>query len=127
MHKFITIAFLLLAPSLATAQGLDDCSGPIYERINVGTSGDSTIVTAVTGKKIRVLSFVLGAAAAVTARMESGAGGDALTGRIALTDSLIWQIDCTHGCFETNAGETLNLESGGAVDIDGHLTYALCN
>jgi len=47
-------------------------------------SGDTSLVAAVTGKKIRVISFMLVGGGAATARFESGAGGTALTGQMLL-------------------------------------------
>ena len=45
--------------------------------ISGATSGNNTLVAAVTGKKIKVLGLVLCAASAVDVRLESGAGGTA--------------------------------------------------
>lgn len=131
MRKLLLL-FLLL-PQIAFAQGLDDCSGPQFEVIDDATSGNNTIVAAVASKRIRVLSYVLVPAADVVVRFESGAGGTALTGQMTLLaeDGVVGpsslSADCTHGCFETAAGSLLNLELSGAVSVDGHLTYALCN
>ena len=126
------LLLLLLLPTLVLAEGLDDCSGPLFEVIDDATSGNNTIVAAVTGKKIRVLSYAIVPAADVVVRFESGAGGTALTGQMTLLaqDGVVSQelsVDCQHGCFETASGALLNLELSGAVSVDGHLTYALCN
>lgn len=96
-----------------------------YAVIDHASSGDNTIVAAQgVGKKIRVLSYALVAAGAVTARFESGAGGTALTGQMSLAAngglSCAWNEG---GWFETGANALLNLELGGAVSVDGHLSY----
>ena len=95
-----------------------------YKVIDHATSGDNTIVAAVTGKKIRVLAITLVSAGTVTARFESGAGGTALTGQMTLAVNSGFSISCGQlGCFETAAGSLLNLELSGAVSVDGFLTY----
>lgn len=95
-----------------------------YAVIDAATSGDNTIVAAVTGKKIRVLSYVLVSAGTVTARFESGAGGTALTGQMTMA------VNTNHvapfspvGHFQTAEGALLNLELSGAVSVDGYLVY----
>tara|TARA_R110002126_G_scaffold144495_1_gene290586 strand:+ start:850 stop:1197 length:348 start_codon:yes stop_codon:yes gene_type:complete len=93
--------------------------------INVAGSGDNTIVTAVTGKKIRVLALSLTPAAAVTARFESAAGGTALTGAMELGAKVNLVLDYNPvGWFETTAGALLNLELSGAISVDGLIVYA---
>lgn len=95
-----------------------------YAVIDHATSGDNTLVAAVTGKKIRVLSYVLVASGAVTVRFESGASGTALTGQMSLAaNGGISAPFNENGYFETAAGVLLNLELGGAVSVDGHLSY----
>lgn len=95
-----------------------------YAAIDVASSGDNTLVAAVAGKKIRVLSLYLVAAGAVTVRFESGAGGAALTGQssLAANGGLVLPFNAD-GWFETAAATILNLELGGAVSVDGCLTY----
>ena len=94
--------------------------------IDAASSGDNTLVAAVTGKKIRVHSCVLiMTGTAVTIRFESGAGGTALTGQ--MTPSQGGGFVLPHnpvGWFETVAGELLNLELGGAQSADGVLNYS---
>lgn len=102
-------------------------SSPVvkFAVIDAASSGDNTLVAAVTGKKIRVLSAVLVASNAVTVRFESGAGGTALTGQMVLTnpsDGFTLPFSPC-GWFQTAAGSLLNLELSGAVSVDGCLTY----
>lgn len=104
-----------------------------FAAVNVASSGNNTVVAAVAGKKIRVLSYTLVPTADVVVRFESGAGGDAMTGQIPLLEedglvTSILNLNCApYGCFETDAGDLLNLELGGAVSVDGHLTYVECD
>ena len=100
-------------------------TGPVkFAVIDAATSGDNTLVAAVTGKKIRVLSLFLVASAAVTVRFESGAGGTALTGQMNLIANTGFVLDFSAvGHFETASNTLLNLELSGAVSVDGSLVY----
>lgn len=95
-----------------------------YAVIDHATLGDNTIVAAVTGKKIRVLAVFLVAAAAVTIRFESGAGGTALTGQMVLAANGGFTLPFNpEGWFETAAAALLNLELSAAASVDGALAY----
>ena len=92
--------------------------------VAASSSGDNTLVAAVAGKKIRVLSCVLIAAGAVTTRFESGASGTAMTGQMSLAANGGFTLPYNpHGWFDTTAGELLNLELGGAVSVAGVVVY----
>jgi hypothetical protein len=98
-----------------------------YAAISGATSGNNTLVAAVTGKKIRVLAYTLISDSNVDVRFEDGAGGTALTGQMEVGTSsdsggLVVPY-CPVGHFETSAGTLLNLELSGAVQTSGHLTY----
>ena len=95
-----------------------------YAVINAAGSGDNTIVAAVTGKKIRVISLFYMAAGTVNVRFESGAGGTALTGQMEHTAQTGIVLGTNEdGWFETAAGSLLNLELSGAISVDGSLSY----
>ena len=51
-----------------------------FAKIAASSNGNNTLVTAVTGTKIRVLAYNLSAAGAVNAKFQSAAGGTDLTG-----------------------------------------------
>ena len=92
--------------------------------ISAASSGNNTLLAAVTGKKIRVLAYTLLAAGAVVARFEDGAGGTALTGIMTLGTGIPASPALNnHGHFETTAATLLNLELSGAVQVSGHFTY----
>lgn len=108
-------------------------SGPNIKRaaISGATSGDNTLVSAVTGKKIRVLALFLTVADAVTIRFESGAGGTALTGVMTVdhdpatgvtSNPFVLPLNLA-GWFETAAGSLLNMELSGAIQVSGALLY----
>lgn len=108
-------------------QFFDNYSTQVIKRaiIDGATSGDNTLVAAVTGKKIRVLAlFAIMTGTAVTIRFESGAGGTALTGQMQPTQGGGFVLSYNPvGWFETAAGELLNMELSGAQSVDGVLTY----
>lgn len=106
------------------AAEIDVGDGPPKFAVIDATTGDTTIVAAVTGKKIRVLSYVVTAAnSSSTARFESGAGGTSLSGVLRLLNVTAFVAPFNPmGYFETLSGEALSLEVTGG-DVDGHLTY----
>lgn len=97
-----------------------------FAKIDAATSGDNTLVSAVSGKKIRVLAaFFTMTGTAVTIRFESGASGTALTGQMTPSQGQTIVLPFNPlGWFETAAGVLLNLELGDAQSVDGGLVYA---
>lgn len=93
--------------------------------IDAASSGDNTLVAAVTGKKIRVLALAITmTGTAVTIRFEDGAGGTALTGQMQPTQGQTVTLPFNPvGWFETSDATLLNLELGGAQSVDGVLVY----
>lgn len=98
---------------------------PKFAAIDAASSGNNTIVAAVTGKKIRVLAcFLIMTGTAVTIRFESGADGTALTGQMTPSQGGGFVLPFNPvGWFETAASTLLNLELGGAQSVDGSVTY----
>ena len=97
---------------------------PKFAVIDAATSGNNTLVAAVSAKKIRVLSLFLVAAGTVNVRLESGANGTALTGQMSLVAATGFVLPYNPaGWFETASNTLLNLELSGAVSVDGALSY----
>ena len=96
-----------------------------YKAVATSSSGgDKEIVAAVTGKKIRVLSFAFVVSGATDLRFESSAGGAELTGVMSYAaNSGIETHYNPIGHFETVAGQSLSLEQSAAVVTAGLLTY----
>lgn len=97
-------------------------------KISASSSGDNTIVSAVSDKRIRVLKVILMSAGTVNATFQSGAGGTALTGAMPLIANIGFDSGyCPPeaGQFETGVGELLNLSLSGAVGTFGWLIYVL--
>lgn len=89
------------------------------------TATDNTLVAAVTGRRIRVVSCVLVASGgANSVRFESAAGGTALTGVMDLAaDGQLILPQNMAGWFHTVAAELLNLELSAATLVAGVLNY----
>lgn len=87
-------------------------------------SGDTTLVDAVAGHRIRVLSFVLVPTGNQTVQFQSSTTTN-LTGVMTLLAGtpLVEGLQ-REGLFETVAGELLNLETSASTAM-GHLTYCL--
>lgn len=93
--------------------------------IACSSSGDNQIVAAVSGRKIRVLSYLIMASAAVNAKFRSNTTDrtglkyfDAAgAGIVAGFNPLGW--------LAAAAGEDLNLNLSGAVAVGGELQYVL--
>ena len=88
-------------------------------------AGDATLVAAQgAGVKIRVLGFVIVAAAAATVTLQSGTGGTALTGPMTLATGIEVEADIApFGWFETAANALLNLHQTGVVQLSGWLVW----
>jgi hypothetical protein len=97
---------------------------PKFAAINASTSGNNTLVAAVTSKKIRVLALWLTSSGIVNAKFQSGAGGTDLTGlgyEVANTGMVLPLSPV--GWFETAAGVLLNLNLSAAIPVGGSLVY----
>jgi hypothetical protein len=96
-----------------------------YAAVAAAAAGDNTLVAAVTGKRIRVLALALVASGgANSARLESAAGGTALTGVMDIGDNgqLVLPYNPAGWC-QTVAAELLNLELSAATAVAGALAY----
>ncbi len=102
-----------------------------YAPFSVSGAGDNTVVAGVADFKIRVLSYLLAPNGVVDIRWESGTGSVYLTGggtgagRIPLAANEKVQDQDPYGVFETDSGDALNLNTSGAVVINGRVTYVL--
>ncbi len=95
---------------------------PQYALVSTGISGDNTVVAAVAGKKIRVLSYVFISSGTVTAIWQSGATD--ISGPMSfLASTGVSAGYNSKGHFETNAGEALQINQNSTAILGGHLTY----
>lgn len=97
---------------------------PKFAAISGAASGNNTILGAVTGKKIRVVSMFFVCNAAVTVKFKSAEGGSDLTGAMSFAANGGISLPFNPvGWFETAAGELLNMVLGGAQQVSGGFTY----
>lgn len=97
---------------------------PLFGVINTSSSGDTTLVTAVTSKVIRVLSYTLVADGAVAVKFTSGAAGTALTGAMSFAANGGAAVPyCPVGHFQTGTNVALVINLSGAVGVRGHFSY----
>lgn len=99
---------------------------PLYAVINSSSSGDTTLVAAVTSKVIRVLSYTLVAdgPTTVAVKFTSGTAGTALTGAMSFAANGGAAVPyCPAGHFQTATNTALVINLSGAVGVRGHLTY----
>lgn len=97
--------------------------------INAASSGDNTLVAAVTGKRIRVHAYELSASAAANGKFKDGAATD-LTGLIYLAAAgaaadAVERTNDADGLFQTTAGNALVLNLSAAVAVGGWVDYTL--
>lgn len=97
---------------------------PKFAAIAASTSGNNTLVAAVTSKKIRVLAIELMANAAVNGKFQTGADGTDITGLhyLAANGGFVLPFNPI-GWFETAAGALLNLNLSAAIAVGGSLVY----
>ena len=109
----------------ADFQDIRDVQLVKHAKIDAASSGDNTLVAAVTGKKIRGLAaFFTMTGTAVTIRFEDGAGGTALTGQMGPTAGQTITLPFNPvGWFETSDATLLNMELGGSQSGEGALVY----
>lgn len=112
------------SPETSTVYNGTTALTPKFAVVDNATSGDNTLVAAVTGKKIRVHQLALIGSAAVTVRFESGASGTALTGQMQFAANGGFVLPFSPmGWFETASDTLLNMELNGATSVDGVLGY----
>ena len=91
-----------------------------------GDSGANTLIAAVAGRRIRVLSMAMSAAAAVNCKFQSSTTTD-ITGLIYFTTGEL-NVVLPHnpfGWFQTVAGELLGCDLSGAQVVTMQFTYVL--
>lgn len=120
-----------MQPLVAVAHStstMSDGATPLLPRFAViatSSSGNTEIVAATTGKKIRVLAYNY--VANGTANIKWHSGTSTVIGGLGY-----WVVNtgkvvpfCPVGWFETAAGEALNINLSQAVGVGGELAYVL--
>lgn len=93
--------------------------------ISDASSGENTIVSAVTGFRIRVCGIVVNASGTVNLVWRDGASGTDLSGdmNFQAREGYTAFLPPPSFLFETTAGNALILNLSGAVAVDGWITY----
>ncbi len=118
-----------LAPLAELTRPALGISAVQYAAIAADALGANTLVAAVAGERIRVVSLVLVASGgANTAQLQSGAGGLALTGAMDLINNgqLVLPYQAAGWC-ETGAGDLLNLDLSAAALVAGMVGYVMAS
>lgn len=99
----------------------------LHVRLNATADGANTVISAVAGKRIRVLSYALTASAAGTVTLQDSAGSPVVFASFSFpaNGSLSYPGGIYAPAFETDAGVGLVISNGTGVDTLGHLTYQL--
>lgn len=97
-----------------------------HAKIDAAASGDNTLVAvSASTLKIKVLAYTLVTAAAVDVAFRSDT--TAISGLMSFDANSGVSAYCgSIGCTTTAAGEDLNLNLSGAVQVSGTLTYVEC-
>ena len=94
-----------------------------YAFLDATDSGDTELVAAVTGKKIRVLRCIFIATTAVTAKLRSATTPITAGFPLGATAGFVMSSDDSYGWCETVAGQALNVNLGAAVATGVNVVY----
>ncbi len=97
---------------------------PKFAIITASSSGATTVVAAVTSKRIRVLRWSLSSNGAVNVKWQSHVTPTDLTGLHYLTQfASAGGSYCPQGIFQSISGEALDINLSGSIAVGGELTY----
>lgn len=96
-----------------------------FAKVDESSSGDNSIVTAVSGHHIQVVSYVLVAASAVSVKWRSGTTDLCGAMSLAANGGVVATTEPVTPFFQTASGEALNLNLGSAVQVSGHISYVV--
>lgn len=100
--------------------------GVLYAPINASASGNTTVIPAVGGKQIYILSLELLCAGAVTVEWQSGAGGAVISKGQAFPANGGKVLPFNRaGWGATAVGASLNINLSAAVQVSGSIQYVV--
>jgi len=94
---------------------------PKYAKITASSNAANEIVAAVSGARIRVLSYHLSFSGSVNAKWQSASTD--LTGLTYGVVNVTTAAESSAGLFQTAVGEALNLHLSAGTAVGGHITY----
>ncbi|MFN7882238.1 MAG: hypothetical protein ACK5PF_04400 [bacterium] len=92
--------------------------------ITPASAGQTLVVAAPTGMSIRVISAAVVASGAVTVQFQSAANAITPVWALGANGGLVLPFN-EHGWFQTNVGEALNINLGGAVSTGVLINYQI--
>lgn len=92
-----------------------------FAKIDTAALGQTAVVPAVSGKRIRVVGFFLVSTSANGVKFQSASTD--LTGAMALAANGGVTAESENGVFETTPGAALNINLTGATQVSGALSY----
>jgi hypothetical protein len=93
----------------------------LYASINATNSGNTQVVGAVSGKRIRVIAFAVIASATVTIKFQSGTSD--ITGSMRLVEGGGIAHAYDGGLFQTAVGQALNINLSTNATVGGYVVY----
>lgn len=94
-----------------------------YAYVDATGLGNTAVVAAVTGKKIRLLSAVVVALTAVTVHFESATTQISADNAVGATGGWTMPVNVPYGWLETVAGQALNVNLSSAVATGVTISY----
>jgi len=92
-----------------------------YATISATTSGDTQIVAAVSGKRIRVIAYAVVASATVNIKFRSGTTDITGSMRVVEGGGIAHAYD--GGLFQTAVGQALNINLSANATVGGYVVY----
>lgn len=93
-----------------------------YALIDASSAGNTQVVAAVSGKQIRVVAYAVVSSGTVNVRFRSGANTN-LTGPMRLVEAGGVAHAFDGGLFQTNVGESLNINLSTNTQVGGYVVY----
>lgn len=93
-----------------------------YALIDANSSGNTQVVAAVSGKRIRVVAYAVVSSGTVNVRFRSGSTTN-LTGAMRLVEAGGVAHAFEGGLFQTDVGEALNINLSANTQVGGYVVY----
>jgi hypothetical protein len=95
----------------------------MFATINATAAGDTQIVSAVSGKRIRVVAYAISSSATINIKFRSGTTD--ITGILSVTQRGVTTHSYDGGLFQTAVGQPLNINLSAAATVGGYVVYRL--
>ena len=118
-------SFILCRSNRGLGQG--PIIGIIQDQVNFSSSGDQTLIAAVTGRTIKVHKLLLVGAGASNMRLWSGPSSEAdpITGQMNFAGGWSIALDDDDFTITPESGKALVLASSAAIQVGGMIIYSI--